>query len=141
MPELNTFVAAVQAAELEGTLRGQGPFTVFAPTNDAFDDLPEGTLDNLLEPENKAHLTDILTYHVMSGRVTESEAIRAGSEMTLSGRPLSFGSTIQYTKWPTGWTGPEGSPVLLINGQANVVRRNIDCSNGVIHIIDTVLLP
>ena len=140
-PELGTFVAAVQAAGLEGTLREEGPFTVFAPTDEAFDNLPAGTLESLLMRENKAELTDILTYHVVSGRVTEHEAIRAGSDMTLSGRPLSFGGTIRYAYWPTGWTGPQGSPVLLINGQANVVRRNIECSNGVIHIIDTVLQP
>jgi uncharacterized surface protein with fasciclin (FAS1) repeats len=140
-PELSTFVEAVEAAGLEGALVGEGPFTVFAPTNEAFNKLPAGELERLLMPENKPELTDILTYHILTGRLSEFEAMRTGSETALDGKSLSFGSTIRYTEWPTGWTSPEGSPVLMINRQATVVERDIDCSNGVIQVIDAVLMP
>ena len=140
-PELSTFVQAVETAGLEGALVSEGPYTVFAPTNQAFDRLPAGQLDTLLMPENKQQLADVLTYHILSGRLSESEAIRTGSQTAFNGKDLSFGSTVSYTYWPTGWPGPEGSPVLMINRQANIVERNIDCSNGVIHVIDSVLQP
>jgi uncharacterized surface protein with fasciclin (FAS1) repeats len=141
MPELTTFVTAVEAAGLEGTLHQEGPYTVFAPNNQAFDKLPSGRLENLLMPANKPELVNILSYHIMVGSLTESEAIRGGRHMTLNGRPLSFSSTIRYTTGPTGRPHPEGSPVLLINRKASVIRGNIECSNGLIQVINNVLMP
>ncbi len=141
MPALTTFVAAVEAAGFEGTFHQEGPYTVFAPTNEAFDKLPSGMLENLFLPANKPELVNIVSYHLMVGSFTESEAIRLGRHMTFNGRPISFTSTIRYTTGPTGRPHPEGSPVLLINDRANVIRRNIQCCNGIIQVIDSVLMP
>lgn len=121
----NTLVAAVQAAGLENTLRSEGPFTVFAPTDEAFAALPEGTVDSLLLPENREQLVAILTYHVVSGEVLAEQA------MGLSEAPSVEGSMIPIA--PT-----EGG---LSVGGANVVQADIGASNGVIHVIDAVIMP
>ena len=132
-----TLVAAVKAAGLVDTLEGPGPFTVFAPTNEAFAKLPAGTVDTLLMTENKATLTKILTYHVVSGRMDSKEiakAIKAGNGRaeltTVSGGKL--------------WAGMEGKDIVLTDekgGMAKVTIANVTQSNGVIHVIDAVLLP
>ena len=122
-PDFETLVAAVTAADLVETLSGDGPFTVFAPTDDAFDALPEGLLDALLLPENKDALTSILTYHVVSGEVMAAD-VTAGDVETVEG------STIAITT--------DGG--VMVN-DANVVTTDVDASNGVIHVIDKVIVP
>ena len=121
-----TLVAAVQAAGLAETLKGEGPFTVFAPTDDAFAALPEGTLDSLLLPENKQQLTDILLYHVVSGKVMASDVIGLTSAPTILGKD----ATVKV----------EDGKVFL-NDTVQVIITDIETSNGVIHVIDAVLLP
>lgn len=123
--QFNTLVAAVQAAGLVDALKGDGPLTVFAPTDEAFAALPEGTVENLLKPENKDMLVDILTYHVLPGAVMASDVNgkRMGVEM-LNGDSATV----------TGWND------VKIDG-ATVVSADIEASNGVIHVIDKVILP
>ncbi|WP_151670106.1 fasciclin domain-containing protein [Nitrincola schmidtii] len=121
-----TLVAALSAAELVEVLSGEGPFTVFAPTDEAFAALPEGTVASLLEPENRDQLTAILTYHVISGVVMSADI--AGKELsaeTVEGRSLNVNAT--------------GDSVMINN--ATVVMADVKASNGVIHVIDTVLIP
>jgi len=132
-----TLVAAVKAAGLVDTLQSPGPFTVFAPTNDAFAKLPAGTVDTLLKPENKKTLTNVLTYHVVAGRLTAKdlmEKIRAGNGKamlkTVEGADLTFAEK-DGKLWI--WDAKGDS--------AQVTIRNVMQSNGVIHVIDTVLLP
>ena len=120
-----TLVAAVQAAGLVDTLKGAGPFTVFAPTDEAFAKLPPGTVEDLLKPENKAKLAAILTYHVVAGKVMAKEAMKLHEAKTVNGEELMIKTSM-------------GS--VMINN-AKVVKADIVCSNGVIHVIDTVLLP
>ncbi len=120
-----TLAAALKAADLVDTLKGAGPFTVFAPTDEAFAKLPAGTLDSLLKPENKSKLKAILTYHVVSGRV--------GSEQVVA---LTKAKTVQGTEFVIS---QDGGGVMVNN--AKVVKTDIACANGVIHVIDTVLLP
>lgn len=120
-----TLVAAVQAADLVDTLKSPGPFTVFAPTDDAFAALPAGTVENLLLPENKGTLTEILTYHVVAGRVPASRLLGTrGSIKTVEGRSVHF----------------DGRSGVKIN-DATVITPDIAASNGIIHVIDSVLLP
>lgn len=129
-PNFSTLVTALQAAGLVDTLKGEGPFTVFAPTNDAFAALPAGTLDSLLLPENRDQLVDILSYHVVRGQVTAGAVL--GTEqtvVTLQGATLAL----------NGNAGKVGSGVQ-VNG-ANVIQADIFATNGVLHAIDTVLLP
>jgi uncharacterized surface protein with fasciclin (FAS1) repeats len=121
----NTLVAAVKAAGLAETLKGEGPFTVFAPTDDAFAKLPAGTLEDLLKPENKDRLSAILTYHVVSGRVMAKDAITMKEAKTVNGQSVMVSM--------------EADTVMIDN--AKVVKSDIECSNGVIHVIDTVILP
>lgn len=123
--ELSTLVAAVQAAGLVETLSGEGPFTVFAPTNDAFAALPDGTLDSLLLPENKQQLTDILTYHVVEGKVMSSDLSDGQVIKTVNGGELTVSIVDGVVKI----------------GDATVTTVDVEGSNGVVHIIDTVLLP
>ena len=123
--KFNTLLAAVGAAGLADVLSGPGPFTVFAPTDDAFSALPAGTVDSLLKPENKQQLIDILKYHVVSGRVYDNDAVRARRAKTLLGRSVDIGFSADG---------------IRIN-DAKVVARNVNASNGVIHIIDSVLIP
>ena len=119
-----TLIAAVKAADLESTLRGPGPFTVFAPTDEAFGKLPPGTVDSLL-PENKDKLKAILTYHVVSGRVGSEQAMKLTNAKTVNGKELKLamsGGSLHVDK-------------------ATVVKADIAASNGVIHVIDTVMIP
>ena len=121
----NTLVAAVQAAGLESTLRGDGPFTVFAPSDEAFAKLPAGTVETLLKPENRDQLVSILTYHVVPGKVLSK---------SLAGKKLDA-TTVQGTT--VAVNGKHGVKV----DNANVVKADIKTSNGVIHVIDSVLMP
>ena len=123
--KLNTLVAAVKAAGLVDTLKGAGPFTVFAPTDEAFAKLPPGTVDDLLKPENKEKLTAILTYHVVPGKVTAAQAMKLNSAKTVQG------STVEVTR---------GNGGVMVNN-AHVVKADVMTDNGVVHVIDTVLLP
>jgi uncharacterized surface protein with fasciclin (FAS1) repeats len=123
--KFNTLAAAVKAAGLVKTLKGPGPFTVFAPTDAAFAKLPAGTLESLLKPENKAKLQSILTYHVVSGKVMAADVVKLTSAKTVEGGSV----TIK--------TGNHG---VMVN-DATVTKTDIAASNGVIHVIDTVLLP
>lgn len=122
----NTLVAAVEAAGLVEVLRGDGPFTVFAPTDEAFAALPEGTIEMLLEPENVEQLVAILTYHVVPGEVPASAA--AGSVVELE--------TVQGQAVTVDGTGGG----VTVDG-ANVIAADIEADNGIIHVIDTVILP
>jgi uncharacterized surface protein with fasciclin (FAS1) repeats len=121
----NTLVAAVKAAGLVETLKGPGPFTVFAPTDEAFAKLPPGTVEALLKPENKAQLQKILKYHVVAGNVTAADAMKLHSAKTVEGQAIAI-------KTANG--------MVMVNG-AKVVKADIETSNGVIHVIDTVLMP
>lgn len=120
----NTLVTAVQAAGLADTLRGPGPFTVFAPTDEAFAKLPAGTLESLLKPENKQKLAGILTYHVVPGKVMAAD-VKTMQAGTVNGQKLAL---------------KVGNGGVTVNG-ANVVKTDIAASNGVIHVIDSVVLP
>lgn len=123
--EFKTLAAALQAAGLVETLKGKGPFTVFAPTDAAFAKLPAGTLDTLLRPENKAQLVSILTYHVVPGKVMSK---------SLAGKKLEA-NTVQGTT-----VAIDGTNGVRVDG-ARVTQADIAASNGVIHVIDTVLMP
>lgn len=122
--QFQTLVTAVQAAGLVDTLKSPGPFTVFAPTDEAFAGLPDGTLEMLLMPENRDKLVAILTYHVVPGAVHAADVVNLTSATTVEGSSLTINTT---------------NGVQIDN--AKVVKADIDCSNGVIHVIDTVLLP
>ncbi|MFN3615338.1 MAG: fasciclin domain-containing protein [Rubrimonas sp.] len=120
-----TLIAAVEAADLVDVLKGEGPFTVFAPTDEAFAALPEGTVENLLLPENKDQLVAVLTYHVVPELVPSSELAGASKEiLTVQGGTISV----------------DGSGGVRVDG-ANVVTADIEASNGLIHVIDAVILP
>lgn len=132
-----TLVAAVKAAGLVETLQSAGPFTVFAPTNAAFDMLPAGTVDNLLKPENKSALTGVLTYHVVAGKWSAQQimdAIKKGggkyTAKTVQGEELTF-------MWKDNWLWIKDAK----GGVAKVTIKDVNQSNGVIHVIDHVLLP
>ena len=125
MEKVTTLVAAVKAAGLVDTLKGPGPFTVFAPTNDAFAALPAGTVETLLKPENKEKLKDILLYHVHSGGVMAAEA-HPMALTTVEGKSIAVTT--------------DGDTVIL-NGKSKVIKADIVCKNGVIHWVDNVLMP
>ncbi len=120
-----TLAAALKAADLIETLKGKGPFTVFAPTDEAFAKLPKGTVEDLLKPENKAKLAGILTYHVVAGKVEAKDAVKLKSAKTVNG--ASFKITA-------------GDAGVMVD-KAKVVKTDIQCSNGVIHVIDSVIMP
>ncbi len=125
----STLVSAVTAAGLADTLKGDGPFTVFAPTNDAFAALPAGTLDSLLKPENKQQLTDILLYHVVPGKVMAADAAALNGKMAdtaLEGKQIAIKTDMGN---------------VYLNDNVKVIGTDIEASNGVIHVIDAVLLP
>ncbi len=124
-PQLSTLVDAVVAAELAETLSGEGPYTVFAPTNDAFSALPEGTLGDLLMLENQGQLQSVLTYHVVAGDVMSGD--------------LSDGQTIETLQGQTLTVSIHEGGVFI--NDAQVITADVDASNGVVHIIDSVLLP
>lgn len=133
-----TLVAAVKAAGLVETLSGKGPFTVFAPTNAAFEKLPEGTVENLLKPENKEKLKKILTYHVLSGKAPSSKAITKMTKDDNNKHPVKTVSGDMFT------TMMDGSNLKIKDEKGNVATVTIPDvvqSNGVIHVIDTVLMP
>lgn len=119
-----TLVAAVQAADLDSTLAGEGPFTVFAPTDEAFGKLPEGTVEELLKPENREKLAGILTYHVVPGKVMAAD-VKPGNVKTANGKEVTI--------------AVEDGAVMF--GGARVVNTDIKTSNGVIHVIGSVVLP
>ncbi len=120
-----TLLAAVKAADLESTLRGPGPFTVFAPTDEAFAKLPAGTVESLIKPENKDKLKAILTLHVVAGNVGSAQAMKLSSAKTVNGKEIKL----------------DASSGNLHVGKATVTKADIAASNGTIHVIDTVLLP
>lgn len=122
--DFSTLVAAVKAAGLVETLQGEGPFTVFAPTNDAFAKLPAGTVENLLKPENKDQLVSILTYHVVPGKVMAADVVGLSEADTVQGSKITIDTA-------------DGVKV----DNANVVATDINASNGVIHVIDRVIIP
>ena len=119
-----TLVAAVTAADLVATLKSTGPFTVFAPTDEAFAKLPATVIADLLRPENKAKLQGILTYHVVAGQVMAADVVKLKSAKTVQGQEVAINT----------------DKGVMVNG-ANVVKTDIVCSNGVIHVIDAVILP
>ena len=121
----STLAAALKAAGLVETLKGKGPFTVFAPTDDAFAKLPAGTVENLLKPENKAKLVSILTYHVVPGNVAAAQVMKMKTAKTVAGESVTISSS--------------GGKVMIDN--STVAKADIAASNGVIHVIDTVLMP
>lgn len=123
--KFETLVAAVAAADLVETLEGDGPFTVFAPSDEAFKKLPAGTVDNLLKPENKAKLQKILTYHVVAGKVKAKDVVNLTEAKTVEGSKVDI-------KVKDG--------VVMIDG-AKVTKTDIPCKNGVIHVIDSVIMP
>ena len=123
--KFKTLAAALSAADLVDTLKGSGPFTVFAPTDEAFAKLPPGTVDNLLKPENKDQLVAILTYHVVPGKVMAADVVKLNEAKTVNGKMLDIETN--------------GDAVLV--NDAKVTTTDINASNGVIHVIDTVILP
>ncbi|MEM0910775.1 MAG: fasciclin domain-containing protein [Pseudomonadota bacterium] len=124
-PDFSTLVTAVKAAGLVDALKGDGPITVFAPTNEAFAKLPAGTIEDLLKPENKDMLVSVLTYHVVPGKVKAADVVNVESATSLQGQDISV--TV------------EGETVMI--DEAQVVATDIEASNGVIHVIDSVILP
>jgi uncharacterized surface protein with fasciclin (FAS1) repeats len=133
-----TLVAAVKAAGLVETLQGPGPFTVFAPTNTAFGKLPAGTVENLIKPENKAVLTGILTYHVVPGRMTAGALMKAIKE----GGGVARLKTVAGSELTVKQAGPGRLEVADAKGDvAAITTADVLQSNGVIHVVDTVLLP
>jgi uncharacterized surface protein with fasciclin (FAS1) repeats len=123
-----TLVSALKAADLVEALQGEGPFTVFAPTDEAFGALPEGTLDDLLKPENKAQLQSILKYHVVSGKVKAEKVTALKEAKTLQGANIGIKTA-------------DGTVMLTGKNEATVTTTDVMASNGVIHVIDTVLMP
>ena len=123
--QFETLAAALGAADLVDTLKGDGPFTVFAPTDEAFAKLPEGTVESLLKPENRDQLVAILTYHVVAGKVKAADVVKLSEATTVNGQSVAI--------------------TVADNGvqvdNANVIATDIAASNGVIHVIDTVILP
>ncbi len=132
-----TLVAAVKAADLVETLEGTGPFTVFAPTNEAFNKLPAGAVDNLLKPENKSQLTSVLTYHVVAGKIDSNTLMdwikKNGGTYTAA--------TVQGGKLMFSMKGNNLMVMDESGHSATVTIKDVDQSNGVIHVIDTVLMP
>jgi uncharacterized surface protein with fasciclin (FAS1) repeats len=123
--KFNTLVAAVKAAGLVETLKGPGPFTVFAPTDAAFAKLPEGTVENLLKPENKERLQSILKYHVVPGKVMARDVVKLDSAKTVQGQSVTIKT--------------DNGTVMI--DDAKVTKADIAASNGVIHVVDSVILP
>ncbi len=123
--QFNTLVAAVKAAGLVDTLKSEGPFTVFAPTDDAFAKLPAGTVENLLKPENKDKLIAVLTYHVVPGKVMAADVVKLNSAKTVQGQSVKINA----------------SDMGVMIDNAKVLKTDIGTSNGVIHVIDSVILP
>lgn len=123
--QFGTLATALDAAGLVSTLKGPGPFTVFAPTDEAFSKLSAGTVESLLKPENKEKLVDVLTYHVVPGKVMAADVVKLNEAKTVNGKMLTI-------------TTSEGK--VMVN-DATVTATDINASNGVIHVVDTVILP
>ncbi|WP_245314557.1 fasciclin domain-containing protein [Sinorhizobium alkalisoli] len=123
--QFQTLAAAIDAAGLTETLKGAGPFTVFAPTDDAFTKLPAGTVENLLKPENREKLISVLTYHVVPGKVMAADVVKLNEAKTVNGKMVTIKAS--------------GDGVMI--NDANVTATDIDASNGVIHVLDEVILP
>ncbi|MFM8984860.1 MAG: fasciclin domain-containing protein [Planctomycetia bacterium] len=123
-----TLAAAVGAADLLATLKGDGPFTVFAPTDEAFAKLPAGTVETLLKPENKEKLKEILLLHVVPGKVTAADVVKLKEAKTAGGKTLTISTA-------------GGVKVGTATGLSNVVQTDVQAKNGVIHVIDAVILP
>jgi uncharacterized surface protein with fasciclin (FAS1) repeats len=123
--QFSTLVAAVKAAGLVETLKGEGPFTVFAPTNAAFEKLPEGTVESLLKPENKDKLVAVLTYHVVPGKVMAKDVVGLSKAKSVQGKEITI--TVKDDQ--------------VMVDKARVIKTDIESTNGVIHVIDAVLLP
>jgi uncharacterized surface protein with fasciclin (FAS1) repeats len=123
--QFTTLAKALGAADLVQTLKGPGPFTVFAPTDEAFEKLPAGTLDSLLKPENKDQLRAILTYHVVPGRVMAADVVKLTEAETVNGKKVAVNA--------------DGGAVMI--NDAKVTTTDIEASNGIIHVVDTVILP
>ncbi|ASY67003.1 Secreted and surface protein containing fasciclin-like repeats (plasmid) [Sinorhizobium sojae CCBAU 05684] len=123
--QFQTLAAAIDAAGLTETLKGAGPFTVFAPTDDAFSKLPAGTVENLLKPENKEKLVSVLTYHVVPGKVLAADVVKLNEAKTVNGKMITIKAS--------------GDGVMV--NDANVTATDIGASNGVIHVLDEVILP
>ncbi|MCA1491509.1 fasciclin domain-containing protein [Ensifer sp. NBAIM29] len=123
--QFRTLAAAIDAAGLTETLKGAGPFTVFAPTDDAFSKLPAGTVENLLKPENREKLVSVLTYHVIPGKVLAADVVKLNEAKTVNGQIVTIKSS--------------GNGVMI--NDANVTATDINASNGVIHVVDEVILP
>ena len=123
--QFKTLAAALKAAGLVETLKGRGPFTVFAPTDEAFAKLPKGTVEELLKPENKAKLTAILTYHVVPGKVMAADVVKVKDAKTVQGGSIKVNA---------------GNGKVMVDN-ASVVKTDIAASNGVIHVVDSVLMP
>jgi len=121
----NTLIAAAKAADLVDALKGDGPLTVFAPTDEAFAKLPEGTVETLLKPENKAKLQAVLLYHVVEGKVTSAEVVKLSSAKTLEGDTVDI--SVKMGK--------------VYIDDAQVIAADIEASNGIVHVIDAVILP
>ncbi len=136
-PNLSTLVAAVTAAGLVDTLASPGPFTVFAPTNAAFDKLPAGTVATLVKPENKATLTNILTYHVVAGKLGAKDVMKA----IKAGRGSATLTTVQGEKITARMMGKKIVITDAKGGKSTVTTADVNQSNGVVHVIDTVLMP
>ena len=133
-----TLVAAVKAADLVATLKTKGPFTVFAPVNDAFENLPDGTVATLLKPENKAALTKVLTYHVVSGRISAHDLM----EKIEKGKGRATLTTVSGGTLTAMMNGPRNIVIMDESGKtAHISTYDVNQSNGVIHVIDRVLLP
>lgn len=120
-----TLVSAIKAAQLEETLRGAGPYTVFAPTDAAFEKLPPGMLDDLLKPENRDKLRAVLLHHVVAGKVVSAQAMNLDTAHSLNGTALTF----------------DGRDGRLFVTDAEVIQADLVASNGIIHVVDTVMLP
>ena len=123
--QFKTLAAALKAAGLVDTLKAGGPFTVFAPTDEAFAKLPKGTVEELLKPENKAKLTAILTYHVVAGKVMAADVVKLKDAKTVQGGSIKINA---------------GGGKVVVDS-SNVIKTDIAASNGVIHVVDTVLMP
>lgn len=135
--QFSTLVAAIGAADLAGTLNSTGPFTVFAPTNEAFEKLPPSTLENLLQPENRSQLIQILTYHVVPGKYTASQVIEA-----IKANNNAF--PVETVEGTVITLSLEDGAVVLTDAQGStstVTTADVEASNGIIHVIDTVVLP
>ena len=136
-PDHTTLVAAVKAADLVSTLQGSGPFTVFAPTNAAFAKLPAGTVDELLKPENKSKLAGVLTYHVVAGNLDSKQVIAAITK----GKGKAELTTVAGGKLTASLNGGKVILTDANGGKSTVTATDLKGSNGVIHVIDTVLMP